>query len=169
MKRFIVIISLLPALMIQSCSIFKGMSAEELEARQNAVMTAIANMDMTIEVGTIHPMSGSPIHSNGEYSLTIRDGKVSSYLPFFGVSRNFTYGSTDSGIKFKDAPIRPNVYASPKKKDLTIIEFQAKSFDDVWDVTVELWNNGKATIMCVTREKTPMHYDGELSFYDEKK
>lgn len=169
MKRIITVLSLLTVILFQSCSVFSGMSLEEKKAKEAQVAAAIANLDFTIEVDEIHPMGGTPIHSLGEYSVSFKDGKATSYLPFFGTSRSFTYGSNDSGIKFKDLPVTPNVYSSPKKKGLTIIEFQAKSFEDTWLVVIEIWNNGRATIACTTRDKSPMHYDGELSFREEKK
>jgi len=164
MRRFFAFLTIISTLTLQSCGVFGGLTAEEKAQKEAAVASAIADMNIYVSVNTIYPMSGNPIHSLGEYSLTIKDGKVTSHLPFRGTSRNAMYGTTDTGIKFKEYPIQPNVYRSPKKKDLTIIEFEAKSFEEMWSVTVEVWDNGNANITCTTRERTPMHYDGELAF-----
>jgi len=162
MKRIIAIA--FASILLSSCSIFSGMTKEEQAARAVAVEKAIADMDFKIDVKTIYPNFGMPIHTANEYELVVKDGKVTSWLPFFGQSRNSAYGGTDSGIKFKDWPITPQVLRNNGKDGHTTIVFNAKSFNDVWHVTVDIWDNGTASVNCDTRDKSIMRYDGELVF-----
>lgn len=162
MKR--IILFALSCILLSSCSIFAGMSQEEKDALAANVQNAIAEQNFKIDVSVIQPFSGPVIHTQGEYSLEVKDGKANSYLPFFGESHNASYGGTESGIKFKDYPVELAIQNVGTRKGETIIAFNAKSFNDVWRVVVQIWDNGKASISCTTREKTPMTFTGDLVF-----
>lgn len=155
---FIAVFSILAA----SCGIlFDTTTPEEEKALAESVSRSVSDMDFRIDVSTVLPMAGPAIQTFGEYFLEIRDGKVTSYLPFRGTSTIASFGGP-SGIEFEDYPIKPKVSGQRKKDTPTRIRFDAESGSDKWEVTIEIWDNGTASIDCNNAYKSPMRYQGNL-------
>ncbi len=155
---FIAVISILAV----SCGIlFPVSTPEEEKAVAENVNNAISDMEFRIDVSTVLPMAGPAIQTYGEYYLEIRDGKVTSYLPFRGTSTIVSF-TGPSGIEFEDYPIKPKVSGQRKKDAPTRIRFNAESGSEEWEVTIEVWDNGTASIDCNNAYKSPMRYQGNL-------
>ena len=148
-------------LMAASCGILAANDTVD-EATAALVTKATKDYRLTIEVNKINPMGGSSITSLDGYRLSIKDGKVSSHLPFFGRgSADMAYGTDPAGIDFDDCPIEIQNLKS-QKKDMTAFKFTAKSGTESIDVTISIWDNGNAEISCNSEKRSYINYSGHL-------
>lgn len=96
------------------------------------------------------------------YGFDIKKGELIVYLPYFGRTFNPTYGSmTDSGYKFisKDFIIEK----TQKKKGKWVYRIQPKDVNNVSDIYVEIYKNGKALTSINSNDRQPISYDGYIS------
>lgn len=140
---------------VQSCSIFGQTSAEPSEA----VLNASPENGIYISVNTIIGKMGRPIHSVDGYYLRIRDGKLSSYLPFFGESYFSAGYGTSSGIMFEDCPVQ---VSESTTKHARVWSFTGVQDQERIDVTVEFTESGSATVTCQSNRRSMMRYLGEV-------
>lgn len=123
------------------------------------VEKAVNEHELNFVVNYVSP-SGFPGYTSSDgYFLKIKDGKVSSYLPFVGTSTQPMFGGDEAGIKFDECPVR---IKKKKGKDSTTLRFSANSGTDKVDVTLEIWSNGNAHLTCVSSSRSVMNYSGEL-------
>lgn len=162
MKKTLLLLLLVLPLTV-SCAALAAAQAEDEREGAELAQAALATGDLEIEVRDIIPQLGQVIHSNGEYFLRIKDGKATSYLPFFGTSTFVNYGSTDGGIKFTDQVVDIYALKSRTAKGETKWGFIARSDagDDV-EFIITFWDNGSAGIACNSRRRSRMTYNGRL-------
>ena len=161
MKKF------LPILLAMSvfCVSCAALAAAEQEAEKEGAelaQNAIATGDIKIEVHDIFSQYGPAIHSNGEYWLKIKDGKVTSSLPFFGTATYVTYGSSEGGIKFDNCPVQVSVLKSRLSKGEHKWAFVGKNDREEVEVIITFFESGSASIHCNSRTRSPMNYNGRL-------
>lgn len=156
------LIAVMAAAALVSCSTMTPAERLQEEAENAAwVSESITRQDVTIEVTHIYPQSMPAKISNDGYTVTVRDGKINGYLPFFGVSHVAVIpGVDETGIRFKDCPV--SIYEDRSKiaKGKITWRFNAKSGNDIVNVTMNIWNNGSADITCICDRKTSMRYSG---------
>lgn len=163
MKRIITIICTLAlVLSAQSCGIFGQSSSEPNEAALNATVES----GIYVSVNTIMGKLGRPIQSVDGYYLQIKDGKVNSYLPFFGESYVSAGYGTASGIMFEDCPVQ--VYEGQNKHS-RVWTFVAHQGQERIDVTLEFTESGSATLTCRSNTRSMMRYLGEVTTPPSKK
>lgn len=156
------------ALLMASCGV--AGSGNDNSQPTDLVMNAINQQELSVEVTYINPMRGPSRPSTDGYRITVRDGKVSSYLPFFGISRMASgYGMEPAGIEFKDYPVMIDERQSNPAKGKYVWQFEAKSGSERVLVVLTFWNNGSAQIMCNPANRSVMNYSGELVALPEKK
>ena len=162
MKKSIILF-LSAALLTAGCSIFAN-TPEEDAAKSEEVAALLECSEFTIDIDTILPSRGMPIHDTG-YFLTLKDGKVSSYLPFIGRSDVPVMGSDKAGIEFSNCPVE---LKTKKNKDQTEISFKARSGNDDWNVTVLVWPSGKCSMTCRCSTRSIINYEGSVSALKEE-
>lgn len=169
MRKFALLLLLALPLTV-SCGALAAAQAEDEKEGAELAQAALATGDLQIQVSDIIPQVGATIHSNGEYFLRIRDGKATSYLPFFGTSTMANYGTSDSGIKFENVPVDIVTLQSRAFRGETKWRFvaRAENGDDV-EVVITFWNTGSASITCNSRRRSQMNYHGNLRALPEKK
>lgn len=133
------------------------------------VKSTVASKNFTIVIDQICPVGGPMISSTDGYTLKVEDGVVDASLPYFGESHVAIYGGAgETGIRFDKVKteIKPVVEKRRRKKDagLTTWQFTAKSGDEDVDVTVRIWNGGRAEISCIPQNRTAITYLGEVIF-----
>lgn len=121
--------------------------------------TAFKTHDATIEVNYIYPLEFPARPSTDGYTITIKDGKMKGFLPFFGSSSMGGYSPNDGGFTFEDCPVR---IKSTKGNDSVVWNFEAKAGTDNVRVSITIWNNGNAEIYLQPTNKSAMRYSGEL-------
>ncbi len=100
------------------------------------------------------------------YNVTLKDGKVDSYLPFFGVAYSASYGGSDSPMVF-EAPVEEYSLADGKKGGY-IIKFKAKNKNDLLDFTFIISSNGSTSLGVSSTNRQHISYYGDLVPIEEK-
>lgn len=100
------------------------------------------------------------------YSVTVKDGKVDSYLPYFGRAYNASYGGTDSPMIF-EAPIENYTVEDAKKGGYTI-KFSARNKNDRIEFTFNVSSNGSSTLSVNSTNRQHISYYGDLVPVEEK-
>lgn len=164
MKSLKIFLAALAAIMLSGCSILSsGLSKEPDPSAQELVIAALDEEMLKFEVDYIIPDRGASRSSNYGYFLTIKDGKVSSYLPFFGVSyQSSPYGTEPSGIEFDNCPVNIDKSLSRPEKGKYVWRFVALSGRERVDVTLTFFDNGSASLSCHPANRSNMNYNGDL-------
>lgn len=163
MKRiFTIILSAAIALAVQSCGVFGQSSAEPNEA----VLNASPSNGIYVSVNTIMGKIGRPVHSIDGYYLQVKDGKVYSYLPFFGESYYSTGYGKSSGIEFDGCPVS---ITESQTRHSRVWSFTAKQDQETIEVTLEFTESGGATVTCRSSHRSMMRYLGEVTTPPSKK
>lgn len=147
----------LTAFLAVSCAI--AQTPEEIAETQELVSNALNNHEFTIEVDHIYPVKFPSIISNDGYRMTVKDGKVTANLPFFGESHMATYASDDISIIMDEVPV-DIVYEKIRRNDT--LSFVAKAENETYSVTVTIFSNANADISCRSNNRSMMRYSGKL-------
>ena len=95
------------------------------------------------------------------YDLKITPDTISAYLPYFGRAYQADYGSTDGGIKFTSTDFEYKIEQG-KKPGNWIVNIRTKDQRKEVTLTLNVWNNGKASLDVHDQTKQPILFQGEL-------
>ena len=147
------IVLLLSLATISSCGASyqesKARRAAEKEAERAATVQALENADFILEVTRIIPRGFPSKISSGEYQLRIEGDVVTTRLPYIGVSHEATYGGADEiSIVFDKEKVQLLKDFSKQNKGEYLYQFQGGKGKDKWTVTLQVYDNGTASIGC---------------------
>ncbi|MGL5272926.1 MAG: DUF4251 domain-containing protein [Phocaeicola sp.] len=137
--------------------------AQESNSVEQQVKNAIDKKSYTIKAKQAIPQRGESRFLTSEYTLTVRNDSVFSYLPYFGVAYNIPYGGGE-GLIF-DAPIMK--YKEKKgKKDSYLVEFETQNKEgrQVYKITIFL--NGKSTVHVQPTNRQGITFYGDVALED---
>lgn len=155
-KQIVILVVCAVGLLMTACS---TMTAAEKAAKAQAVEKALASRHYVVDVKMMYPRRGSAVHVASNYSLEVRGDTLVSYLPYYGRAYSIPYGG-GKGLNFT-APIIS--YESDKSPDgRTKIKLVTNNDEDVIEFSLELFDNGQATIDFLSRERESISYSGEL-------
>lgn len=106
------------------------------------------------------PSKGRSRTLTDPYAVTLKDGNVDSYLPYFGTAYSASYGGSDSPMVF-EAPME-NYSQEEGKKGSVIIKFRAKNKNDTIDFTFTISPNGSASLSVNSTNRQHISYYGDL-------
>ncbi|NDV59533.1 DUF4251 domain-containing protein [Bacteroides sp. 519] len=115
--------------------------------------------EYSIEATMAYPRRGKSISLTSSYSLKIKNDSVFSYLPFYGRAYNIPYGG-GNGLNFT-APVENYLVKYNKKGDATI-NFNAKTSEDTYKYTINIYPNGSSNIDVIMQQRESMRYSGRL-------
>lgn len=152
-----------------SCGILAEAQAEEDAIGAECTARALEQGELCFEVDRILPMRGPSFPSNDGYRITVKDGEVDGFLPFFGESyTSVVYGSDNTGIKFEHCPVYIDESQSKPSKGKYVWNFAARSGMEKVYVTITFFSNGSADVSCKPTNRTLMNYNGRLIPIKEK-
>jgi len=121
----------------------------------------VESNDFTVKVNYANPMRGRQIYLNSDYDLRIKNDSAFAYLPYFGVAYIAPYGSNEGGIKFAE-PVINYTNTPTRKKDGWNIRFRVKSKDITYDVLMNIFNNGNASIDFNSYNRDAISFNGAV-------
>mgnify|MGYP003312046539 CR=1 FL=1 len=126
---------------------------------------AVSELTFHIDINTILPQGAQAIYDGSTYYLDVREGHVTSYLPFIGRSLSSLAPGENLSLSFDESPeIRVEAPKS-RKKDGYKLYFTAKTESrHKWHVCITLFDNGTSGIDCISDTMSSMSYWGELDF-----
>jgi len=146
------------AFMLAACH---TLTPEEKAQHAEQVQTALADRHFKIGVRSAYPRRGGMINVTSDFFLEVSGDSVYSYLPFFGRAYYVPLGG-GKGLHF-DAKILDFI-EKRVKKDITRVVFVTNSGEDTYRYTLDIYDNGQATIDVLPQERDRIRFDGELIF-----
>ncbi len=132
---------------------------ERLTKTQAAVAESLANRHLRIRVNAMNPARyASRVVSYGFY-LELKGDTLESYLPYMGRVYQSAAFSTSEGLNF-EAPVLGYQETRPKK-DMSRIELQVKTRDDVYDYILDVYDTGQALIRVRAQNRDGISFDGD--------
>lgn len=133
--------------------------AQEKEATTNQVALAVENKAFTIVVNQAIPQSGKSRMLTSEYTLTVRNDSIFSYLPYFGVSYSVPYGG-GKGLIFEESVTKYEV--TKKKKGELKVLLETRNDEERYQYNLSIFPNGKTTIYVQPTNRQGITFYGEM-------
>lgn len=99
--------------------------------------------------------------SGSQYQLIVTKDSVEAYLPYFGRAYTATMNPDDAGIKFKSKKF--SYKTDKKKKGNWVISMNFKDTKDAQSMTLNVSENGYATLNVNSNNRQPISFNGYLS------
>lgn len=164
-KKFIY--ALIALATLTACGTQRDATGQKLsKAQQQAqvasqVQQALESRHFTVEVNYMNPRRG-PTHRYVQgFDLTLKGDTVVSYLPYVGEVWRAGYGP-QKALNF-EAPVQ-NYTVSRPRRDMTRIQFMAQTDEDRYDYTLEVFDNGTASIDVLAQSRDGISFDGHLKY-----
>lgn len=161
-KKLLFIATLLMAIMLSACGSTNGLTKAEQQAQvTRQVQEALDTRHYTIAVDWMKPLGGFARHVSSNYELKINGDDIDCYLPYVGEAYHLPYGG-GKGLNFK-GKINNYSIAYPTS-NRSHIEFTVINDEDSYLYRIDVFNNGKAYIDIVARDRDAISFDGEMIF-----
>jgi len=147
---------LLLTMAVVACSTLTPAEKEEQARKVNA---ALDERSYEIEIQMVYPFRGPAKNVTSDWSIRVRNDTLYSYLPYIGRAYNVPYGG-GKGLNF-DAPIEEYVDGH-WQKDQRRIDFRVVNEEDTYLYSIEVYENGNATINVQARERDRIAFSGIL-------
>ena len=150
------------ALMISSCGSTDGLTKAERQAQvTRQVQEGLDTRHYTIAVEWMKPLGGMARHVSSNYELKVNGDEVDSYLPYMGEAYHLPYGG-GKGLNFKGKI--ENYSITYPTSNRSHIEFNVINVEDSYLFRIDVFNNGKAIIDIIARDRDAISFDGEMIF-----
>lgn len=114
----------------------------------------------TVDATMAYPHRGRNVPLTSQYTLEVKNDSVLSHLPFYGRAFSVPYGGGE-GLHFQ-APLTDYV-VTYKPKGAAQIKFNARTDEDLFKFTVDVYPGGAANISVVMQQRESINYSGSLS------
>ncbi|MHC0441447.1 DUF4251 domain-containing protein [Flavobacterium sp. 3-210] len=137
----------------------KELKAEQELKKQKEIEALIDSKNFVFEAQKAMPQGGRLLNLDyNTYFLNFNETNTTCDLPFFGRAYNVAYGG-DGGIKFEGVP--ENIRIEKAKKKYTL-RATVKGKNDVYDLLLNVFFNGDASLSVTSNNRAPISYDGEV-------
>lgn len=178
MKKYISFIFIFGFLFFfQSCSSQASADPKTVDALVNSQdFTFYAQRANTSSYDVIRIMNSMPnstasriLDLNGNYTIEMHQNSMEVVLPYFGRSFNTnTLGNRDSGsYRFSSKDF--TVQKSQNKKGTWMLKIKPNDVQNVDELYMEIFKNGKTFVSIRGNDRQPITYDGYISKNEEKK
>lgn len=166
MKKTInIILTVMGVLVLVACSsLTPAEKAERQAKRAQAVEQALAARHYRVSVNMMYPRRGKAKTVSSDYGLEVKGDTLVSYLPYFGRAYNVPYGG-GKGLNFTETFTE---YHSQKLSNgATQVLIKVKNEEDVYNFTLEIFDNGSTSIDLNSRERESINYSGNMELPDD--
>lgn len=160
MKRILIMLAV--ALLATACVTTQndGLTKEQRKAlKAQRVREQLAERRYTIEVEQCYPRRAPARRVDFGYSLTVSGDTLKSYLPYFGRAYHIPYGG-GKGLHFTS--IIDNYQQGLVKKGLTRIVIVTHNEEDIYQYTLEVFENGNSSIDVMSRQREEIMFSGTM-------
>ncbi len=176
MKKFINIISAFGVLLFfQSCTAQNTSDATVVNSLVSSEeFTFHAERANPMNYDVINVLNGIPNNPStrilqldaGTYTIELKKDKMEVVLPYFGRAFNASYGK-DNGYRFTSKDY--TISKSQTKKGNWVFKIKPNDVNNVSDINIEVYKNGKAFTSVRSNDRQPITYDGYISKNEEIK
>ena len=160
MRHFTVIALL--AFVLTACGAARQTPQEkraEQERIAQTVQQVLDSRSYKIDVDYMLPLRGRP-QSVTSYSVTIKENTIDSHLPYFGNARSVPYGGGKALVFTDDIDYYTDYGVNNDRRTIVI---NVKNEEDDYIYTLEIFNNGEASIYVQCRNRDNIRYRGSLN------
>ena len=158
---------LLAFILIAVCSA-SCVSTQKVEERAHArrvsqlrVVNAVSKRPIKVDVDYMMPRRVPAQHLTTNYSITIFNDSVDSYLPYFGLAYQSNLADhMQSPLTFTSKVSNLTIVKS--KKNAFHITFSAKKGNELFDYDLLIYDNGKARIQVQGSARESIDFSGNL-------
>ena len=154
--KTLLIYSTFALLFLTACS-----SAKTTPETISEIARKVESKDYTVTVHYANPLRMKSVVLTSEYDLRIKNDSAFAYLPYFGVAHTAPYRSSEGGIKFAE-PMTDYVISSNKKLNGWDIRFKIRSKGDTYEIFMNVFNNGNATLSVTSQQRDMITFSGEI-------
>lgn len=117
-------------------------------------------------INVMNSMPNSPstriLQLNGNYTVEVKNNILEVVLPYFGRLFNPTYGNTsNNSYRFTSKDF--TIDKSQNKKGNWIVKIKPNDVNNVDQIIIEVYKNGKAFTSVRSNDRQPITYDGFIS------
>ncbi len=153
MKKCLLILAVL------ACVACSTLTPAEKAERAAFVASALNDRHYKIDIQMMYPQRGPAKNVTGTYSLEVKGDSLISYLPYFGKAYQVPYGG-GKGLNFIDTIEQ---YAATKDaKGRYQIAIGLTNEEDTYLYSLEVFDNGNATIDVRSKQREPISYSGMM-------
>jgi len=128
---------------------------------QKAVSELVEARSFGFEAEQASPMSGRTRQLTPGYHLKISGDTVIADLPYYGRAYSAPTNMSGSGITF--TAVGPKYESTLDKKKRWQIKIKPEGVDDVEDLTLMVFENGRADLRVNSRNRQPISFSGYIS------
>ena len=161
MKKWILPL-LTAALFVSGCGVLNETLAERRErrARESRLVTEnVQSGNFSIDIGRMYPLRGSS-KSVTSYSVTVKDGKIDSHLPFIGRAWNVPYGGGHA-LTFE---AEVGSYTVQPVRDGYEVTLYVKTDEDEHIYRFTIFDNGNTSLDVQSGNRDRISYSGNMRF-----
>ncbi|WP_407401417.1 DUF4251 domain-containing protein [Chryseobacterium sp.] len=172
MKKHIPIVSIsLFCLFFQNCTSQSKVSNDNIVELVNSEEFTFhaerANPTNYDVINVMNSLPNSPstrmLQLNGEnYTIEIKKNQLDVVLPYFGRVYNPSYGNTN-GNSYRFISKDFTITKTQSKKGNSVFTIKPKDANNVTDIYIEVYKNGKAFTSVKSNDRQPITYDGYIT------
>lgn len=160
-KSILIILVLLFSLPLAAQKTKQEEKAARLEAETAAVKKIVDNGVILIDIERIQASKGPVRNSTDGYTLKIEDGKLTTYLPYFGQVHMSPIDPSKLSIDIKDQEVTiKKTYSEKRGYNL---KFTARMDAESFDFSIDISNSGYTNISLNSSKRDFISYSGELN------
>ncbi|MDT0553380.1 DUF4251 domain-containing protein [Urechidicola vernalis] len=146
----------------------KELKQQQKEKEYSATKEIIESGNFVFVPDWVNTQKGRRVNITGDgNTLKIEGKKSTSDLPFFGVSQTAHY-SGNGGIVFTNSNTEFSTEFNDKKSKI-IIKFKATEKSETFDIHMEVFSNGNATVRISSSSRNSISYNGKVTLLEDKK
>lgn len=150
------------ALFVSGCGVLNETLAERRErrARESRLVTEnVQSGNFSIDIERMYPLRGSS-KSVTSYSVTVKDGKIDSHLPFIGRAWNVPYGGGHA-LTFE---AEVGSYTVQPVRDGYEVTLYVKTDEDEHIYRFTIFDNGNTSLDVQSGNRDRISYSGNMRF-----
>lgn len=155
------ILSFVALAIVSACGVSQQTAQRRVAEQNKVTQTVRQKLDgraYQIDINYMVPLRGGA-KAVSNYSVSVDESTIDSHLPYVGEARSVPYGG-GKGLTFKD---KIESYTdSGWVKDKRTIVVKVKNEEDSYIYTLEVFDNGTASVRVSSRNRDEISYMGRL-------
>lgn len=141
------------------CGATRKVVSEADAAAAHHIDQMLAQRLYKVDFTRAYPASAPSFALNWPYFISVIEGRVESFLPYFGRAYSLPYGGGE-GLRF-DAPITS--YAERMgRRGQREITFTARTGEDSYEFLLTVWPLGESTLSVMPRNRQSISFGGQI-------
>ena len=141
------------AFLLASCA-----TPERQAQMRQTVEEGIATRHLHIDIRSMNTLRYGARAVSPDFFLELRGDTLRSYLPYLGQAHLAPMASPPIGLNFEVPMLR--YAASRVKANRSLLEIEAKTQEDYYCFSIEVYDTGEANIRVRMQNRDPISFDG---------